>query len=65
MRDPGRIDRVLAALGALWRDHPEQRLGQMILNLTRNERGETDKQVCWNTDDDELLREITDAARHW
>ena len=32
-RDPDRIPRILLDLGALWRANPDQRLGQLIVNL--------------------------------
>lgn len=38
MRDPARIDRILAKLGAYWRACPDLRLGQIVSNLTA-ERG--------------------------
>lgn len=34
MRDPQRIDRVLAKLRALWLTCPDLRLGQIVCNLT-------------------------------
>jgi hypothetical protein len=33
VRDPARIDRILDLLGAVWRAHPDQRLGQLLLNF--------------------------------
>ena len=32
VRDPARIDRILQAIGAVWRAHPDQRLGQELHN---------------------------------
>lgn len=34
MRDPARIDRILAALGEYWKANPDLRLGQIVANLT-------------------------------
>jgi hypothetical protein len=34
MRDPERIDRILAKLGKAWHAAPDLRLGQLIYNLT-------------------------------
>jgi len=33
MRDPKRIERILNLLRAHWRNVPDQRLGQVIINL--------------------------------
>ena len=35
MRDPARIDDVLAALRAAWVESPDLRLGQLIVNAVR------------------------------
>ena len=35
MRDPVRIDDVLAALRAAWAESPDLRLGQLIVNAVR------------------------------
>jgi len=35
MRDPARIDEVLAALRAAWAESPDLRLGQLIVNAIR------------------------------
>ena len=32
MRDPARIDRILAVLRAAWLKHPDMRLGQLVSN---------------------------------
>jgi hypothetical protein len=32
-RDPARIDVLLAQVAALWKEHPHQRLGQLLCNL--------------------------------
>ena len=58
MRDPLRIHRVMAALADLWHQQPDQRLGQLVLNLTRNAHGATDKDLCWTIEDNELLKRI-------
>ena len=34
MRDPNRIDKVLAAVGDVWKQYPDWRLGQLLFNLT-------------------------------
>lgn len=36
-RDPARIDRVLAFLGAYWKQHPDLRLTQLLQFVTGSE----------------------------
>jgi hypothetical protein len=36
MRDPARIDRLLAKLGEIWREQPDLRLCQLIGNALRS-----------------------------
>lgn len=36
-RDPDRIPEVLAALETRWREVPDQRLGQVLINFVRRE----------------------------
>jgi hypothetical protein len=48
VRDPERIDRILAALRLAWRNHPDMRLGQLYVNLTGTVSG------VWNFEDDAL-----------
>ena len=53
MRDPARIDDVLAALRAAWQESPDLRLGQLIVNAVRP------TQPCpevYHAEDDVLLR---------
>lgn len=33
MRDPNRIDGILARIGRAWKRNPDMRLGQLIANL--------------------------------
>ena len=33
MRDPNRIDKVLAAVGDVWKQYPDLRLGQLLANV--------------------------------
>jgi uncharacterized protein YihD (DUF1040 family) len=37
MRDPQRIDRILAKLRGYWHAHPDLRLGQIVANLANQE----------------------------
>ncbi|MCL5949755.1 MAG: hypothetical protein M1490_04690 [Candidatus Bathyarchaeota archaeon] len=32
-RDPARIDKILAAIGELWKMQPDTRLGQLLMNF--------------------------------
>lgn len=35
-RNPGRIDRICELLKVVWREQPDSRLGQLLVNLTRS-----------------------------
>jgi hypothetical protein len=48
VRDPQRIDRIVDKLREVWKQHPDQRLGQLVCNLLGNE--------AWIPEDDELER---------
>jgi hypothetical protein len=48
MRDRNRIPKVLAALGEIWQENPDLRLGQIIANAS----------ITFYTEDDQALREI-------
>ena len=50
MRDTHRIDPTLRMISALWKLHPDMRLGQLLVNL-----GGSD---LWNLEEDELLKRI-------
>ena len=56
MRDPARIQRLLAKFAALWYLQPDLRLGQLLVNLTRG--GEP---YVFHTEDSSLEDEIDDA----
>lgn len=51
---PSDILRVLWVLEELWLKYPEQRLGQILLNLTRASDGSVDATRLWNADEDAL-----------
>jgi len=55
MRDPARIDDVLAALRAAWVASPDLRLGQLIVNAIRPANPCPD---VFHADDDTLLRAL-------
>ena len=48
MRDPARILRILEKIEKLWSAMPDQRFGQLLINLGMIE----DSMVFWNRDDD-------------
>jgi hypothetical protein len=58
MRDPKRIDKVLAALGKLWKKHPDQRLGQLLENYVffEGERGDKTSVRMFYQEDDKTLK---------
>lgn len=47
-RNPARIPRVLAALGELWMENPDLRLGQIMSNAS----------IVFYTEDDQAEREL-------
>lgn len=36
MRNPNRIDRILNEIRTIWKQYPDLRLGQLILNVIEN-----------------------------
>lgn len=58
MRSPHRIDPFLRTLGEVWKQHPDQRFGQLVMNLAREDGGFPD---TWHWEDGEWLRRM-DAA---
>lgn len=51
MRNPDRIPEVLSELMRFWKNNPDWRLGQVIVNVT----GTSDP---FNVEDDELLKRL-------
>lgn len=60
MRSPLRIPAFLRALEDYWLANPDQRFGQLVANLTRDENGVLHDGWLW--EDGEWLRRI--EARH-
>lgn len=50
-------EHVLTVLATYWRDNPDQRLGQLLLNLTRMD-GRVDPHALWNTTSHDLLQKM-------
>lgn len=48
MRDPNRIDQLLARLKVIWERNPDLRLGQLILNVASDP-------VLYYVEDEELM----------
>lgn len=51
MRDPNRIDEVLAAVGDVWKQYPDLRLGQLLSNVFR-------EPALYYVEDDKLVEEV-------
>lgn len=66
MRDPERIDRMIGKLRALWKDNPDQRLGQLVVNLYRQPVTSPTPYDCllFNVEDDDMEIEIDDTLKH-
>ena len=64
-RDPERIPEVLAALETRWREVPDQRLGQVIVNLVRRELSpdpENEANALFAVEDDKFLEMLRQAT---
>ena len=55
MRDPERIHRFLQELELFWSQYPDQRFGQLIMNISRVDGGFED---IWEWDVDEFRRRM-------
>jgi hypothetical protein len=59
VRDPERIPIVIAAIEREWRKQPDQRLGQLVVNLLRRHTSvppEDEGRVLFAVEDAEMLR---------
>lgn len=64
-RDEARIPEVLEALEARWREVPDQRLGQVLINLVRRELApepESEGEALFAVEDDKLLEILRQVA---
>jgi len=59
-RDPARIDRVGTKLLELWKLEPDQRLGQLVVNIMRRESGTIELPDVQLMEDDRF-EELLDA----
>ena len=53
MRDVNRIDPFLEKLGEVWKENPDLRFGQLVMNI---ETGSPS--VIWNKEEDEWLEAL-------
>lgn len=51
MRDINRIDRILKELAEIWKEQPDTRLGQLLLNAAQDP-------VLYYIEDDELIQKL-------
>ena len=51
MRDISRIDFVLKSIGDIWKNYPDLRLGQLLLNVVRDP-------MLYYIEDDKLVDEL-------
>lgn len=59
MRDPARIRTMLSLLGEYWARHPDLRLGQIVVNLTRKTRLDTfNAHEVFYVEDKEIIKEL-------
>ena len=61
MRDPARIARVLEKLRALWLTYPDMRLGQLLLNLAKDEEDELS--ALWHREDEAWEERVDHATK--
>ena len=58
MRDPNRIDEILSLVESYWKQFPDQRLGQVIVNLMKYSGAEIIAPSVFYFDDEKLLELI-------
>lgn len=57
MRDPNRIEKILKEIGDIWKQYPDLRLGQLLLNAARDP-------VLYYLEDDEIIKELKRTYCH-
>ena len=62
-RDPKRISGLLKALGKVWRDTPDLRLGQIIVSAANLSGRQVVCPEIFHLEDEDLLRGIEDLAK--
>ncbi len=61
MRDPARIDQILEILRTVWTQHPDMRLGQLVVNAVRPS---TPCPEVFSIEDTVLARKLESLAKH-
>ena len=65
-RDPDRIPEILGLLETRWKAVPDQRLGQVIINLVRKELSpdpENEGSVLFSVEDEVWIKLLTEATQ--
>jgi len=65
--DPARIETVLETLAELWKRSPDQRLGQLLINISGNHAkrlGQSATSDVWHVEDELMLEEIEHMLEH-
>jgi len=57
-RDPKRFDLVLAAFKYVWSKNDQQRFGQLVYNLCRDENGKFDEKKLMFIEDEAFLTKL-------
>jgi uncharacterized protein YihD (DUF1040 family) len=57
MRDPNRIHEILRVMSKVWYNHPDLRLGQLILNACATDSG------LYYMEDEDLLKGLKHAYK--
>lgn len=60
MRDEKRIDRIMDIIKDTWKQNPDMRFGQLLINMWLIE----DTYVTWSTEDDDIEKIILDNANN-
>lgn len=63
MRDPLRVYDILHELMKLWQKYPDQRLGQLLVNVAELRGIIGCRTDIWHIEDDEWLERIQKAAK--
>jgi hypothetical protein len=62
MRDPGRIDGVLAVVRDVWNRYPDLRLGQLLVNAVQPPEPGSE---LYSIEDAPLVRKLETLAERW
>jgi hypothetical protein len=62
MRNPARIDQVLAVVREIWQRHPDLRLGQLLINAVQPA---TPCPELYAVEDTALVRKLESLAKRW